>query len=80
MDLDTQLIAAAAPTPANVNETTVADQLLTGRERSVHADRAYDAAAREALYRRTGGSSTRSCGAATSTIRCRTSSASATAG
>ena len=50
MDLDTQLIAAAAPTPANVNETTVADQLPTGRERSVHADRAYGAAAREALY------------------------------
>ena len=50
VDLDTQLIAAAEPTPANVNETSVADQLLTGRERSVHADRAYDAAAREALY------------------------------
>ena len=50
VDLDTQLIAAAELTPANVNETSVADQLLTGRERSVHADRADDAAAREALY------------------------------
>ena len=50
MDLDSLLILAAELTPANVNETTIADQLLTGRERSVHADRAYDTAAREALY------------------------------
>ena len=50
MDLDTQLIAAAEPTPASVDETTVADRLLSGRARSMHADRAADAAAREALY------------------------------
>ena len=50
VDLDSLLILAAELTPANVNETTIADQLLTGRERSVHADRAYDTAAREALY------------------------------
>lgn len=50
VDLDTRLIAAGLLTPANVNDTTVADRLLTGRERSVRADRAYDAHARKALY------------------------------
>ena len=48
VDLDTLLIVDALLTPANVNETVVADLLLSGRERSLHADRAYDAAAREA--------------------------------
>lgn len=39
VDLDTRLIAAGLLTPANVNDTTVADRLLTGRERSVRADK-----------------------------------------
>ena len=50
VDLETMLVAEVRLTPANVNETVVADQLLTGRERSVHADRAYDARARERRY------------------------------
>ena len=50
VDLDTLLILAGLLTPANVNDTVVADRLLTGRERSARADRAYDAQARRALY------------------------------
>ena len=50
VDLETMLVAEVRLTPANVNETVVADQLLTGQERSVHADRAYDARARERRY------------------------------
>ena len=50
VDLDTLLVVDALLTPANVNGTVVADRLPSGRERSLHADRAYDAAARAALY------------------------------
>ncbi len=49
VDADTQLIRRGVFTPANVNESQVAEALLTGDEAAVHADRAYDKAERRAL-------------------------------
>lgn len=48
VDLGSGLIRAVATTPANVNDTTPADQLIRGDEREVYADAAYDTHARRA--------------------------------
>jgi IS5 family transposase len=46
VDQGTRLIRSAVLTPANVNETTVADALIRGDERAVYADKAYAKQAR----------------------------------
>jgi transposase, IS5 family len=48
VDQGTRLIRSAALTPANVNETEVADALIRGDEKAVYADKAYDTKARRA--------------------------------
>ena len=48
VDLGSGLIRAVTTTPANVNDTTPADQLIRGDEREVYADAAYDTHARRA--------------------------------
>lgn len=42
------LVRRVAVTPANVNDTTVADELICGDEQAVYADKAYDKKARRA--------------------------------
>jgi IS5 family transposase len=51
VDQGSGLIRAALLTPANVNETVVADQLIPGDEAAVYADSAYDTKARRAGLR-----------------------------
>lgn len=46
VDQGTRLIRAAIVTPANVNETEVADALIRGDEKAIYADKAYDTRAR----------------------------------
>lgn len=46
MDKASRIIRRIAFTPANVNESTVADQLVCGDEKVVYADKAYDSHAR----------------------------------
>jgi transposase, IS5 family len=46
VDQGTRLIRSAVLTPANVNETVVADALIRGDERAVYADKAYAKQAR----------------------------------
>ena len=46
VDQGTRLIRSALLTPANVNETVVADALIRGDERAVYADKAYAKQAR----------------------------------
>jgi IS5 family transposase len=41
VDVETRLIRRLRLTPANVNETVVADQLICGDERAIYADKAY---------------------------------------
>ncbi len=48
VDQGTRLIRSAVLTPANVNETVVADGLVRGDERAVYADKAYAKRARRA--------------------------------
>ncbi len=48
------LIRDALLTPANVNETVVADALISGDEGAVYADAAYDTRARRAGLRARG--------------------------
>jgi IS5 family transposase len=54
VDQGTRLIRSAVLTPANVNETTVADELIRFDERSVYADKAYAKQARRAQLRACG--------------------------
>jgi IS5 family transposase len=54
VDEGSQLVRAAQLTPANVNETVVADALIQGDEAAVYADRAYDTRARRAALRARG--------------------------
>jgi transposase, IS5 family len=54
VDEGSQLVRAAQLTPANVNETVVADGLIQGDEGAVYADRAYDTRARRAALRARG--------------------------
>jgi IS5 family transposase len=48
VDMGSGLIRAVIATPANVNDTTPADQLIRGDEAEVYADAAYDTHARRA--------------------------------
>ena len=54
VDQGTRLIRVAQITPANVNETSVADALIRGDERAVYADKAYQTQARRERLRRAG--------------------------
>lgn len=54
VDQGTRLIRAAVLTPANVNETVVADALVCGDERAVYADKAYAKRARRAWLKAAG--------------------------
>ena len=54
MDVETRLIRRLVLTPANVNETMVADALVCGDERAVYADKAYAKRARRAWLRSLG--------------------------
>ena len=54
VDQGTRLIRAVELTPANVNETTVADGLIRGDERAVYADKAYAKRARRQALKAAG--------------------------
>ena len=54
VDADSELVRRAVLTPANVNETQVADQLIAGDERAVYGDAAYGTHARSARLRAQG--------------------------
>ena len=54
VDEGSGLIRAVITTPANINDTTPADQLIRGDERSVWADAAYDTHARRARLKAEG--------------------------
>jgi transposase, IS5 family len=54
VDVDTRLIRRLVLTPANVNETVVADALVCGDEEAVYADKAYAKRARRAWLRSLG--------------------------
>lgn len=54
VDVETRLIRRLVLTPANVNETMVADALVCGDERAVYADKAYAKRARRAWLRSLG--------------------------
>ena len=54
VDADSELVRRAVLTPANVNETTVADRLIAGDEGAVYGDAAYGTHARSARLRALG--------------------------
>jgi transposase, IS5 family len=54
VDQGTRLIRSAMLTPANVNETEVADALLRNDEQAVYGDKAYDTHERRARLRKRG--------------------------
>lgn len=54
MDEGSRIIRRAAFTPANVNDTVVADALICGDEAIVYADKAYDSDARRAMLKQSG--------------------------
>jgi IS5 family transposase len=54
MDQDSELIRTVLMTPANVNETTVADQLICFDEKAVYADKAYAKAERRQMLKAAG--------------------------
>ena len=54
VDAGSGLIRRAVLTPAHVNEREVADRLLSGDERAVYADKAYESKARRARLRAPG--------------------------
>ncbi|MCY4640049.1 MAG: IS5 family transposase, partial [Chloroflexi bacterium] len=54
MDGGSGLIRKALLTPANVNESEVADRLLSGDEAALYADKAYESKARRARLRSRG--------------------------
>ena len=54
MDADSELIRRAMLTPANVNETEVADGLIAGDEGAVYGDAAYGTHARSTRLRALG--------------------------
>jgi len=51
VEVETRLIRRLVLTPANINETTIADALVCGDERAVYADKAYAKKARRAWLR-----------------------------
>jgi IS5 family transposase len=54
VDEKSGLVRDALLTPANVNETVVADDLIQGDEGAVYADKAYDSHARSELLKKLG--------------------------
>ena len=54
VDQGSGLVREAVLTPANVNETEMAEQLIRGDERAVYADKAYDSHARSARLKAVG--------------------------
>lgn len=54
VDEGSGLVRQVLLTPANVNETVVADELIQGDEKAFYADAAYDTKARDALLRSKG--------------------------
>jgi len=54
MDGGSGLIRKALLTPANVNESEVADRLLSGDEAALYADKPYESKARRARLRSRG--------------------------
>ena len=54
MDQDSRIIRRLEFTPANVNDTVVADALICGDEATVYADKAYDTHARRARLKAMG--------------------------
>lgn len=54
VDQGSRLIRRARLTPGNVNETVVADELISGDERAVYADKAYDTRVRRDRLRAAG--------------------------
>jgi transposase, IS5 family len=51
LDMQSRIIRRLAFTPANVNDTSCADALICGDERTVYADKAYDSKARSAALK-----------------------------
>lgn len=54
LDMESRIVRRLALTPANVNETSRADGLICGDERTVYADKAYDSKARRAALKARG--------------------------
>jgi IS5 family transposase len=54
VDQGSGLVRAVITTPANVNDTTAADELIRGDEAAVYADKAYDTHARRARLKQAG--------------------------
>lgn len=54
VDQGSGLVRAVITTPANVNDTIPADDLIRGDERAVYADKAYDTRARRARLKKLG--------------------------
>jgi IS5 family transposase len=54
MDMESRIVRRATLTPANINETSCADDLICGDERAIYADKAYDSKARSAALKARG--------------------------
>jgi IS5 family transposase len=54
LDMESRIVRRLAFTPANVNDTSCADALICGDERTVYADKAYDSQARSAALKAKG--------------------------
>ena len=54
LDTGSRIVRRAKLTPANINETSCADELICGDERAVYADKAYDSKARSAALKARG--------------------------
>jgi IS5 family transposase len=54
LDLESRIVRRLAFTPANINDTSCADALICGDERTVYADKAYDSKARTAALKARG--------------------------
>lgn len=54
LDMHSRIVRRVTLTPANVNETSCADALICGDERTVYADKAYDSKARSAALKARG--------------------------
>jgi IS5 family transposase len=54
LDMESRIVRRLTLTPANINETSCADALICGDERTVYADKAYDSKARRAALKAAG--------------------------
>lgn len=54
LDMESRIVRRLAFTPANVNDTSCADDLICGDEHTVYADKAYDSRARSAALKSRG--------------------------